>query len=309
MPALPRILIVDDSRMVRMALAKHLQGYFDVREEADGEAAWQTLVLDNSIQAVISDPQIARLNGYELLDRLRSSRLRRLKEMPFILVAGDESNEDRQRAKALGVSDFVTRDTETAELLRRLNHLLVLSEARTGPALGREQMVQDPLSGLFTAKYLELQAVQALSHAARHAGEVSVVILGFDAQDSMRERLGSDATAQVAVRFAKILAGKMRQEDSLGHYGAGRYAIVSPGTSPALCASFAERVREAVQVAHVSAQGQSLALTVSIGVASVPQDRVASAGGLLELATRRMQAAMQAGGNRIVASGAEKASE
>ena len=307
MTTLPRILVVDDSRMVRAGLARHLEGRFEIREESDGEAAWQSLVLDNAIQAVISDLQMPKLNGYELLGRLRSSRLSRLKEMPFIMISGDESEEDRLRAKALGVSDFVTKGAGTAEILTRLKHLLELTEARGNLASSRDQMVQDPFTGLFTAKYLELQAAQALSHVARHGGEVSVVVLGFDDLPALRERLGADVTEQVALRFAKMLSGKLRREDSLGHFGPGHYAIVSPGTTPALCASFAERVREAVEVARVSVQGKALALTVSLGVSSVPQDRVTSAGGLLELASRRMNEAMQAGGNRIVSGGAEKA--
>ena len=65
--ALRRVLVVDHSRVVRSALAKHLREHFEVREEADGESAWQTLVLDSSIVAVVSGAQLPRLNGYDLL--------------------------------------------------------------------------------------------------------------------------------------------------------------------------------------------------------------------------------------------------
>jgi diguanylate cyclase (GGDEF)-like protein len=309
MATLPRILVAEDLRSARLGLLKHLAGRFEVREEADGESAWQALVADESILAVISDLKMPKLNGFELLERLRASRLRRLKEMPLILVSGEESEEDRQRAKAMGVSDFVTKAAGAAEIQTRLNHLLALTEARNGLESGREQMVQDPFSGLFTAKFIELQAAKALSHAARHGGDVSVLVLGFDALAAVREQLGNELTEQVAQRFAKMLAGKMRQEDSLGHFGPGQYAIISPGTSPVLSSSFAERVREAVAVARVTVQGKSVALTVSLGVASVPQDRVTSAGGLLDLALRRMQEAVLAGGNQIVVKPLEKPAE
>jgi hypothetical protein len=106
---------------------------------------------------------------------------------------------------------------------------------------------------------------------------------------------------RVGTRFAKMLAGKVRTEDSLGHFGPGQFAIVAPGTSPLLFTAFAERVREAVEVAHVPVQGQPVSLTVSIGVASFPADDVESAPALLELAGQRMREGMQAGGNRIVA--------
>lgn len=304
MADLPRILIVDDARIVRASLAAHLKGHYDIREEGDGEAAWQTLVLDQSVQAVISDLQMPKLDGYGLLERLRSSKLRRLQEIPFILVSGEETEDERERAKALGVSDFITKGVGTTEILTRLDHLLALSHARQHIEDGREHLVQDPRSGLFTRKYAELQAAQALSHAARHDGEVSVMVLGLDDYAGVGEKLGAELAEQVGNRFAKMLASKIRQGDSLGHFESGQYAIVSPGTSPALCASFAERVREAVEVAHVAAQGQRVVLTVSIGVASAPDDRVTSAGALLQLAGDRMREAMSAGGNRIVMGGA-----
>ena len=303
MAGLPHILIVDDSRVVRATLMQHLKGYYEVREEADGDAAWQTLVLDHSIQAVISDLHMPKLNGLELVERIRASKLRRLQELPFILVSGEETEEDRQRATDAGVSDFVTKGVGSAEILLRLKHLLALSEAREDLDAGRERMVQDPLSGLFTRKFLELQTAQALSHSARHGGDSSLLVFGFDGYQGMCERLGADTAAEVGHRFARMLAGKIRQEDSLGHFGAGQYAIVSPGTALSYCATFAERVRQAVEVSRLSVQGQPLSVTVSIGLAGVPADHVTSAGALLDLAGHRMQEAMQAGGNRIVSGG------
>src|SRR5574343_418730 len=294
---LPRILIVDDSRVVRMSLIHHLKGNYEVREEGDGEAAWQSLVVDHSIRAVISDLQMPKLNGYELLERVRTSKLRRLQQLPFILVSGEETEEERVKARELGVSDFVTKGAGGTEILTRLNNLLTLSSTRENLDAGREQMVQDPVSGLFTRKYLELQAAQAMSHASRHGGDVSVMVLGFDGFAGMCERFGEQVAEQIGNRFAKMLAGKVRHEDSLGHFGSGQLAIVSPGTAPAFCATFAERVREAVEVARLSVQGQTIALTVSIGLASVPTDHADSAGALLDLAGQRMQMAMQAGGN------------
>lgn len=307
MAGLPRILVVDDSRLVRASMVRNLQGHYDIREEGDGEAAWQSLILDHSIRAVISDLQMPKLDGYQLLEKVRSSKLRRLQEMPFILVSGEETEEERQKAKTLGVSDFISKGGGTAEILTRLGNLLALSQAKQNIEEGREQMVQDPITGLFTRKYVELQGAQAMAHAQRHGGEVSVMVLGFDGYADVCDLLGPEAAGQVCTRFAKLLAAKIRREDSLGHFEDGQYAVVSPGTSAALCVSFANRVREAVEVAHVAAHGQRVVLTVSIGVASWPSDDALSASALLDLAGKRMAEAMAAGGNRIVAGAAQGA--
>ncbi|MCL2525382.1 MAG: diguanylate cyclase [Betaproteobacteria bacterium] len=303
MAGLPRILVVDDSRVIRQSLVQQLKNDYEVREEGDGEAAWQTLVLDHAIRAVISDLNMPKLNGYQLLENVRSSKQRRLQRLPFILLSGEESEEERLDAQALGVSEFITKGTGYAELLTRLKNLLALSEAKEDLEDGRERMIQDTSSGLFTRKYLEVQAAQALSHAARHQVETSALVIGFDDFSGLAGRLGASAASNVANSFARMLAGKIRHEDSLGHFGNGQFAIVSPGTPVVACCTFAERVRQAVEIGRLAAGAQNVTVTVSIGIASVPRDVVDVAGALLDLAGQRMRAAMAAGGNRIDAGG------
>ena len=288
-----RILVVDDSRLARMALASKLRGTYQVHEESDGESAWQKLLVDPSISAVISDLQMPRLDGAGLVQRVRASKQSRLQSMPIIVVSGDEGEAERERVRQLGASDFVTKGAGTSEILSRLNNLLALVAARETLEAGRQSMVQDPASGLFTRKYLEHQAAQALSHATRSGVDLCIMVLGFDAFDQVCARLGPDLAERVSTRFAKMLAGKMRTEDSLGHFGPGQSAIVARGPSPTLF--------PALEVAHVPVQGQPVRLTVSIGVASVPSDEADTALALLELAGQRMLEGMGSGGNRIVA--------
>jgi diguanylate cyclase (GGDEF)-like protein len=303
MSELARILVVDDSRLVRMALVRNLKGHFDIQEEADGEAAWQQLLLDRSIRAVVSDLQMPKLDGYGFLERVRSSKQKRLTEMPFIIVSGEETEEERERARSLGASDFVTKGAGSTELVARLNNLLALVSSREDLEAGREAMVHDPVSGLYSRKYLDEQAAQAYSQAARSGIELCAMVLGFDGFEQLHERLGPELAERVGTRFAKMLAGRVRQEDSLGHFAPGQYAIVAPGTSPLQLKGFAERVREAVAAAQIPVQGQPVSLTVSIGVASTPVDSVVSAEALLELAATRMREAMAAGGNRVCLGG------
>lgn len=307
MADLPRILIVDDSRIVRAALGAQLRASYEIREECDGEAAWQALVLDHSLQAVISDLQMPRLDGFGLLHRLRTSKLSHLQEMPFLLVSGEETEDEREKAKALGVSDFLAKGCGNAEILTRLDHLMALTRARRSVDAEREHRAQDERTGLFTRRYIELQLAQAISQAARNRGDVSVMVLGIDDHERVVEQLGEAAAEQVATRFAKMLSGSIRQSDSLGHFEASAYAIVTPGTVPALCASFAERVRQVVEQANVTARGRRVELTVSIGIASQSGDGAGSAKDLLDLAGGRMRQAMQAGGNKIVTGEAAKA--
>ena len=303
MADLPRILLADGAKASRAALIQFLAAHYSVREVADGDQAWEALVLDPAIRAVIVDGQIPKMSAAQLIDRLRTSRLRHLQKMPCILLGDEPLDEGRERAQGLGASDYFSRGLGGAVLLQGVQNLLNTPAVIESPKPAREHLMHDPVSGLYTRKYLELQAAQALSHSARHGFDVSVMVVGFDAYARLSQTLGAAMADEVGQRFAKMLAAKVRQEDSLGHLSDGQYAVVSPGTSPALCASFAERVRQAVEVSKLNVQGQTLSLTVSIGLAGVPVDRVTSAGALLDLAGQRMALAMRAGGNRTEAGG------
>ena len=297
---LPRVLIVDESRMVRAMLIRHIRDLYDFREEGDGEAAWQVLVLDHSIELVICSLSLPVLDGDSLLVRVRSSRLVRLCQMPMLMIAGD-NDEAIERAKSHGASDFISRSTGGAELLARIDSLLKLAQAQNQLKENLEQHVQNPETGIFTRKYIELQAVQAMSHAMRHNSEVSAIVMGFDNVGALREEHGVDVLKQLQQRFISMLSSKIRKEDSLGHYIGSQLVVISPGTSFAACESFGNRLREAIRVANISVHGQRLNLSVSVGVSNSPADAVSSAGALIELAGSRLKTAQQSGGNQVIA--------
>ena len=105
-----KVLVVDASRVVRASLVKYLRGNFDVCEESNGESAWQSIVLDSSIVAVLSGLDINKLEGADLVERIRASKLLRLNRLPFFLLASHNFSEsEKARARKLGVSDFVPK--------------------------------------------------------------------------------------------------------------------------------------------------------------------------------------------------------
>ncbi len=295
----PRILVVEESRIARATIIKHLGAHYDCREEGDGEAAWQILVLDQSIDLVICSLSLPILSGDDLLVRVRASRLSRLNQMPMLMISGDDA-ETLTRAQSHGASDFIGRNAVQAELLTRIDSLLKLSRIRKQLHDNLELNVQNPATGLFTRKYIELQAIQAISLAQRHNSDVSVMLLDFDSFDELRTTYGQEAAAELQKRFVTVLSSKIRKEDSLGHFADSRLVIISPGTSIHGCEIFGNRLRNGICSANISIHGQRLNLSVSIGISNTPTDKASTAEALLELAAQRLRAAQQAGGNRII---------
>jgi two-component system cell cycle response regulator len=90
-----RVLLVDDSRIVRTTIAKLIRKSFDVKEESDGEAGWQAISTDPSIVVVFSDIQMPKLDGFGLLERIRGSQDARIKGIPVIMISGRRDQEAR----------------------------------------------------------------------------------------------------------------------------------------------------------------------------------------------------------------------
>ncbi|MGA2870357.1 MAG: response regulator [Verrucomicrobiota bacterium] len=73
--SLPRILLVDDDRNVRQRSIEALttSGY-DVEAVPDGAAAWQALQA-NTFDLIITDNQMPRMTGLEMIERMRIARI------------------------------------------------------------------------------------------------------------------------------------------------------------------------------------------------------------------------------------------
>lgn len=349
MTKLQRVLVVDASKLVRASLAKYLKGHFEIVEDADGESAWQTLVLDSSIVAVISGSSLAVLDGVGLVERMRENRLCRLNRMPFFMLVSDSFSEaERQGARLCGVSDFIPKGMASAEINtllksfveqvpllqnRRPEELLAVAPAAAAAYSGERSLIGTTdimgqvgrLAGLpdvaideavplrkeraFLDRHGIAQRLKELLPANAAASPVGLLVFGLDGYDVLVSRYGKELAQRVTQKISNMLADKIRLEDSIGYLAAGRIAIIAPQTNIALCSGFASRVCKALAAAQISLRGQRLGMTVSIGIAALPDDGGLMPGQeLLALALSRLNEAMHAGGNRVqagsVASGA-----
>ena len=299
-PPLPRLLLVDDSRIVRAMIGKHVRDRFHLREEADGEAGWATLLLDSTIQVVISDLSMPKLDGYGLLERIRSSKLSRIREIPVIMISGDEDEGSRDRARELGANDFITKGIGTAELLARLDTLVKLTRTSEALEQSRADAARDPTTGLMTRTLLLQQALQALSYAQRHGGLVSATVISFDDSPALAGPDEAVALEALTAYFAKLLAGRIRKEDSLARWSERGVAVLSPGIDDGQAVAFAERVRESVTRAGIQLRGKAVKVSVSVGIAGNTADGH-DPESLFGAADKRMHEARAAGGNRVFA--------
>jgi CheY-like chemotaxis protein len=171
-PVKPRVLIADDSRIVRATLIKRIEGIFEFREALDGEQAWETLLIDPSIRVVITDLTMPKLDGYGLLNRIRNSKISRIRNLPVVVVSGSDELEERERAKAAGATDLITKGMDTAQLLTRLDILSKLVTSQREFEQSLEALVKrgpgDANQLLASSEHLTAQAEAMLENAIKH---------------------------------------------------------------------------------------------------------------------------------------------
>ena len=294
-----RVLVIDGSRVVRATLAKRLGERFEIVEEANGESAWQCLMLDSSIAAVISGIHPPRLDARDLLARLRASAMRRLREIPFVLIVSDTAS---QTAPESGdwkeVTGFITKSMSAATMVAHLDQWVALRQVTPEPEnLPASGVVSTPDRLLGREEFAS--QVSSLALSSTDTMPVCALVFGIDGLDELMACFGPDVPDILRSRIASPLAAKIDPRDQLGLFGEQRLAIISHGVDLRQGTRFGKRVCKSLASGQVAIRGQKIRMTVSIGIASTSDDKVSSGQELLALAEQRLEQALVCGGNTV----------
>ena len=289
------VLVVDDSKFVRTTFSAILRPLFAVREEADGEAAWLAIESDPSIVMVFTDLDMPKLNGFGLLGRMRASSDARIRDLPAVVISGQEQAGSKERAREAGANDFIAKSADATEVLSRLDNVLRL--VATSQELVATKLVlsksatHDPLTGTFTTHYLVTEGRKHYAHARRHGGQLSVMALRIDNYAEIARAAGKEIAEVVLKRIAKLLMDKVRTEDSVARTGEAAFMVVAAGTAAPQMLALAQRLQRELDEAKVTYRGQPLRFASGFGVASLSLDPVDSIEKLMRLAMQRLHTA------------------
>jgi diguanylate cyclase (GGDEF)-like protein len=278
-----RVLVVDDSKFVRTTFKSILSASFTVREEADGEAAWDAVASDPAIVMVFTDLDMPRLNGFGLLERIRSAGEARIRELPVVVISGNEEAATKERARQAGANDFIAKSADAPEVLSRIDNLLrLVSASRTA--------THDPLTGTLTPHYLVTEGRKHYAHARRHASELSVMALRLDSHAEILRSAGKEIADVIVARIAKLILAKVRSEDSVARCADDTFMVLAAGSTLAQAQALGERLRRELAEAKVTHRQQLLRFPSRVGVAALAHDPAGSIEELMRLALRRLDA-------------------
>ncbi|GAA3167901.1 hypothetical protein GCM10010531_20870 [Blastococcus jejuensis] len=167
----------------------------------------------------------------------------------------------------------------------------------------QQQLTIDALTGLATRRAFDSALEAALNRSV--PGGTALVLIDVDAFKSINDNHGHPVGDDVLVHLAAVLRRGVRAEDAvLSRLGGDELAVLMPGCSRDVAVLRAEELLDGVRSAPLTlADGTLLALSISVGVAHVPQHS-SDRRGLYTAADTALYDAKRAGRGRVAVASA-----
>lgn len=133
-----RLLVIEDEVRLLRNLAKALreEGYA-VDTAADGEEGLYK-AQNGDYDAVVLDVMLPKLDGWQILERLR-----KIRTTPVLMLTARDTPADRVRGLDGGADDYLIKPFDLAELFARLRALIRRAAARPSPKIVLGDVVVD----------------------------------------------------------------------------------------------------------------------------------------------------------------------
>ncbi len=127
----------------------------------------------------------------------------------------------------------------------------------------------DPLTGLYSRRYLEEQMGVEFKRAIRYNHSLSMLLVDLDHFKKINDTLGHLAGDKVLSEVGRRLGKAIRETDFIGRYGGEEFVVILPETKASDALQIAEKMRELVAERPVFFEGRPIKVTASIGVAEL----------------------------------------
>jgi diguanylate cyclase (GGDEF)-like protein len=307
-PRQGRILVVDDSAVVRAMVSAMLRKVGYVVREAENGAKAISMLLEEGFDVAITDLHMPEKDGFELLETVRRLSL----PTEVIILTGTHAKDvsSAVRALRLGAHDFLTKPPagphEVIVTVDRAMEKKRLMQSNLRLLQEMEDLSRtDGLTGVWNRRAFEETLRRELLRASRHQLPLSLVMVDIDRFKRINDLYGHRVGDEVLKWFGVHASLVLREGDTIHRYGGEEFAIVLPHTGPSGALTVAKRL-----LAHLAGtpfQG-SLCVTASAGVASGIGEELADLD-LVALADAALYQAKREGRNRAVAAVRSTAAE
>jgi diguanylate cyclase (GGDEF)-like protein len=162
---------------------------------------------------------------------------------------------------------------------------------------------RDGLTRAYNKKFFLDRFETEFAYARRHRSLLSLVMFDVDHFKKVNDTYGHLAGDAVLVTLSRIAQSMIRTEDIFARYGGEEFAVICRGTPLLSAGIVGERLRTAVEQATFDYQGRRLPVTISVGVAALPESNVGTTQELIAEADEALYEAKRSGRNRVCLKG------
>jgi diguanylate cyclase (GGDEF)-like protein len=159
--------------------------------------------------------------------------------------------------------------------------------------------ITDGLTGVFNRRYLDSALEEELGRTGRHGRSMTIAMIDIDHFKRFNDTKGHQAGDQLLRALTQVMRQNTRAEDRIARYGGEEFVVILPETALGAGVTAAEKLRSAIEQHFSDGAGPGGQVTVSIGVATFPEDGT-SAEQLIARADERLYHAKADGRNRVV---------
>lgn len=134
----------------------------------------------------------------------------------------------------------------------------------------RMESIRDPLTGLFNRRYMEESLEREARRAKRHDTSIGIIMLDIDHFKPLNDVYGHDAGDVVLQELGLFLQRNTRGEDIACRYGGEEFLLIMPEAPVDNVIQRAKDLHAGIRNLKIIYHGQSLQVTVSVGVATLP---------------------------------------
>ncbi len=159
--------------------------------------------------------------------------------------------------------------------------------------------IVDGLTDIPNKRYLTEFLNRELSRSMRHKRPLAVIVFDIDRFKAINDNLGHLCGDHVLREMANRLRGVIRAEELLARYGGEEFVAVLPESTLAQALPVAERLRQLVEMEPFSFDGESVPVTISLGVSAVEGGEAIEPAEIIGKADMKLYEAKNAGRNRV----------
>lgn len=162
--------------------------------------------------------------------------------------------------------------------------------------------ITDELTHLFTQRHFRSSIDREFREFLHYGKKLTLLMVDLDNFKAVNDTYGHPAGDHVLRRVAGCVMDSIRDNDLAFRYGGEEFAVLLPATGGRGGSHVAERIRQSVAQVVVREGGAEIRVTVSIGLATCP-DQAGSVRDLILAADSALYEAKRAGKNRVVVHG------